>query len=338
MNVQVELVRVGDQVIVDIDAESASRFHHLPKNGSRGTVVKFNRFVEYRERNVKAHGAWELNGAPIVAFEDGTERIVDCDFLAYQNPKIYEKRFHDEWEVGVLATNMPFIKARDKMREAVRVGDLPDPDFWLGDSVTLMFGDDPSKYLKIIDVLYNAEYEEGNHRYEYAVYDAFTKQRESTAFCAAYDLELVDRGPLWREFHGLDKKFTSIAEEAAFENMMDSTYKVRSPEGTLNWTMSDALDAINDGRVDAFNMQRDALGCGHIICVRFDNREIGERMRLATADGFKGVTSTFIEETNLALKPRADIQEALDSLLVDKKKWQAEAIAAGLHIYNDQGE
>ena len=105
---------------------------------------------------------------------------------------------------------------------------------------------------------------------------------------AAEDLELVERGPVWKLEHGEPVVFGSLQEELELANMMGRTHEVRNDaRGLFIWTKDEALAAIKDG-------------CGHIMRAsshdiegqlglwleRCDDPELGARAAAATLAGF----------------------------------------------------
>jgi len=105
----------------------------------------------------------------------------------------------------------------------------------------------------------------------------------------ADDIALLERGPVWKYYHGEPITFNSIEEEATFFDLLGHDDEVRNPiNGKYSWTEKEVLDAIQKGFVHGFSIS-DSIGTGtpRITALHFRDEELGRRVAQATLQGFK---------------------------------------------------
>ena len=111
------------------------------------------------------------------------------------------------------------------------------------------------------------------------------------------NLKLVSRGNVWKYYHNEPLEFADLREEAEFYHNIGRTKEVRNPKDDLyHWDdyagkvsePVEALQAIKDGLGDSMNVGSlfGLMSSPRITVYKFLDREVGERVRKATLEGF----------------------------------------------------
>ncbi len=293
----------GDRVVVKMDPEARAWGRKGPPDGTQGTIIGKTRVTRYEgrfgnSRHFYEPGVYERDGSFIVLF-DSAEDItgLSLDDVIGKNTLTgldYDIQFVDS---AIAAQRLAeyhafsddYITRQRHFENIVRIGDLPDTAFWEGDIVLVTregFSDYPELHTQIEHVEW---YWEGRP-YQIQWIDAKTGKYAGRGHTYANeaDLCLIERGNVWREAHGEPLIFRNIIEEAAYANGTGRTEEVRNPATELYaWTKDEALVAIKHGIADGFSLSTGFFGSGPSIHVnRFTDRNLGERVRAETLNGF----------------------------------------------------
>lgn len=284
------MLRVGDEVVFEIGPEAriwhSDVYRNIP-DGAKGVVCGFYDAILYYGRTgsgARKQGVYHHKGAVSVWLPDG--RIVPGDCHVQMVDKDEEKR-----------RDVAMRDERGVLRhEEVRLGDLPSTQFWEEDRVTVRL---PNR--------------RGGVNEEEAVvaridYGSIHKRRDGGSPWPFYDLRLwgggvgasaeeswmtlVERGPVWKFYHGEPIGFASINEEAKFFDLIGRTEEVRNPaNGLYDWTEEEAIGAIRSGIGHSISVSISFLGSDSRISVkRFRDGDLGQRVARATLERF-GLTS-----------------------------------------------
>jgi hypothetical protein len=168
------------------------------------------------------------------------------------------------------------------------IRDLPETKFWEMDVVGFArhagnFTIDTIRY-DVIDMKCNdgSPYPFYNVRYP-SPYGGYTAAEES-------ELTLIERGNVWKLAHNEPLHFSDLTEEANFYHLIGDTEEVRNPRTEIyRWDLDDALWAIREGLADAIAVgpKMFSMGETETMARRFNNREVGERIRQETLKGFR---------------------------------------------------
>jgi len=160
------------------------------------------------------------------------------------------------------------------------IEDLPETPFWEGDKVkvkdkSFKFEDYP-KDIFIIRIDYkslgkNAKYPAYCISPDFYAGSSFTNRSED-------ELELVERGNVWKFHHGQPLEFKDVGEEAAFFYMQGQAEQVKNPDGEYIWSKEAVMEAIKKGIVDGFQPAK--FGDG-FIALCFKDSNLGKRLSTA---------------------------------------------------------
>jgi hypothetical protein len=158
-------------------------------------------------------------------------------------------------------------------RELVR--DLPDTPFWEDDVVEVFDG--RRGYVSTIDYL---EVEKpGSDRPVYKV--RFANYAENFH---RRSLDLVERGNVWKFYHGEEMEFESAADEARFyHRISQATSVTNTAHGTSTFPWEQAVEILRNGDADMIwhNWAVAVADPGYDVeCYVIDDPDVGERCRL----------------------------------------------------------
>jgi hypothetical protein len=103
-------------------------------------------------------------------------------------------------------------------------------------------------------------------------------------------IELIKRGNVWNEFHGLPLVFNSLSEEAEYAKQRGKYVEVKNPKLDLySWReKNDVIEAIQNNLVHGIVSSNGFLAIGHSInAIKFHDQDLGNRVAKATLDMFK---------------------------------------------------
>jgi len=289
-----ELAKVGDSVIINIPDENWNNGYHPveKQKGTKAVVMGFDEIAHSRIQSFGKEPGVYTNHAWLKL--DIVDSISNC-FVELEDQEEYKRRYAS-WNY------LEFNKKQKPLRP------LPELKFWEGDIVLCpLVTKNGNKFWNLNEIMVvsiNYSYlnwtrNDGSPMPEYDIgvvgHDGCTTAVNET------DLTLVRRGNVWKYFNGEKPVFADLKEEVSFFHMLGHSDEVRNPATQLyKWTLSEALEAIREGTVDAFTGDYGFLGTEENIRIsayrfryvrisayRFRDRELGERVRAATLAGFK---------------------------------------------------
>lgn len=293
-----KFIQLNDRVIVNVDPERRSWAPVPYADGTIGTVVGFKQWDNYVSRVPNfgtPPGIYSERSIPLVRFDGGINgAYIQASDLAFEDPTLKDKRVEERAARGGFATD-------DEYSNKTRIGDLPETPFWESDIVTVHskkwggdFGQPHSEcatpaVLKIDSINYDDR--EGQHTY--SVSGLYASGHTTGQIRAAKEeLLLVERGNIWRYFNNEAPVFVDLKDEIVFHQQLGKVQSLRNElrNNYYLWTLAEALAAIRDGRADVFSHSAGFFG-GHsrIEVKRFDDRDMGERVR---AEAIKGWETT----------------------------------------------
>jgi hypothetical protein len=282
----------GDRVVCKMDRESRSWGHKGPPNGTLGTFKGATRFLRERsrygnDRYFYEPGIYEANGVAMIDWDDGSS---DVSGWAHElADKAEYKRRLDAYHA---IKDKPFGYGEN----VIKVGELPETKFYELDIVRILNGfedmTDRGYGARIAAVEWGWKKEDGLSVYRVEWIDKNGEYaRAGHTYMNDSQLELVERGNVWKEFHGEPLIFKDLREEIAFAQGMGRYKEVRNPASNLfSWTGREAIEAVRDGIADGFSLAGAFLGVPPRPSLhKFEDRDLGERVRQATIAGFEGV-------------------------------------------------
>lgn len=276
----------GDRVIMNMDMESRGHLgDKYPPDGTLGTFQGCSRILRYRgrtgsDRYFYEPGIYEVDGVAIIEWDNGST-AVDGWSHHMEDTNEYNRRFKAYHETKHTAGSD---------ENAVRLGDLPETKFWEGDIVKAIipFSHELNR-LRVSSIQWHWDKDARGWCYHVEwVNEDNSYARMGSTYLHDVELELIERGNVWREAHGEELNFNDFSEKVSFEKLMGRYKEVRNPASNLySWSKDEVLKAIKDGIVDGFSMPNGLFGGDpKIQAVRLTNREIGEQLRKETINGF----------------------------------------------------
>jgi hypothetical protein len=298
------ILRQGDRVRMKLDPETRSYLPKAVPNGTLGTITGRARATgiiesRYPVSSFRSPGVYSIDGATLVLWDEYPDGVDprDPDYARVNTislepadsfVKEYKARYAELWPVklpnGEFNPDFCIITRGYELDNLMRTGDLPETAFWELDMV-----EHEGKQYRINRINYNGWGPEKAHCYDMEEIDEHGMYaRHGSRTVEPEQLTLVSRGNVWREAHGEPLVFRSLGEEASFASGMNRTTSVRNPaNGLYKWTLEEVLQAIRDDLVDGFtNGSMMFSDNKRISATRFNDRNLGERIRAETLKGF----------------------------------------------------
>lgn len=275
-----EVLRPGDQVVVNIEKESREwGYDPCPD----GTVAEVLGFAEHYVGRVGAHrppGVYENTSWVKIKFPDpniaGLHHVRQewSGRLTMLDQVEYERRL-EEWR-----------------RNGGKLGGfllrpLPETEFWEGDVVTSSRHDDVRVVAVIKFEWMGDKRADGSPVSIYACSSAIDAGWH--VYCDASELTLVERGPIWKHHHGEPIAFPSLEEEARFYSLIGLTEEVRNPANDLfSWTKEEALQALRTGVGHGITVHNGLFGGSpRTGVIRYLDEDLGHRVAAYTLENFQ---------------------------------------------------
>lgn len=253
----------------------------LPGTEGKAHIVGFGKkFIPYGDRDHKRAGVYfdfdvvhlvKTNGESEVR-KTGTLACISWDHMSSGQDELHKK---------MRALN-------------VRISDLPDTPFWMGDKVSRHgYPKDDSRV--ITQIYYEMPGPEMKNSLVYRFADASGSHTEPEE-----NLSLVERGNPWKLEHREPLSFPGtldilgtvelkqLYEEGLFYKSLGMSHKVPfrtmecDPGGTeyeFLWPWGPAICALQEGRANRLIPKN--KGAQGVILIKYDSEEFGERMRAA---------------------------------------------------------
>lgn len=288
-------LRVGDAVVMHMDAEARGWGRKDVPDGTVGVVVGFTRYDNYRARigdfGYKP-GKYECNGAAVVIWSDGSSSTQGGgDIRFFEN--------HEE--------KMKLRREDKAYNEAFQfdtwIEELPELPFWELDVVRIVGRNSrhwpEHKNVKITKIDYRRINDKRNDGSPMPIYDVTPMEKGHGTSCFETDeLVLVERGNLWKWFNGQRDQIVweSLEEEIAFHqalgNMTTQVWCAQSDN--YNWPLSAVLPALKSGEIDVlshFNM----FGSNSHSAYKIHDPDLAARARARAIEGFSQDVKVCIE-------------------------------------------
>lgn len=283
-------LRVGDRVVMQMDKEARVGGRRSVADGTEGTVLSKTRMLSYQERIgylCRKQGVYEQDGMAVVSWDNGVTENSDGYSIFLIDKQEAGRRYKEEYASLLKEDN--YNDLQNKLVNRSYVGPLPDTKFWEGDEVWVQ-QQTAKERLTYTWVIQSIQYYMGCDERGYC-YDVGAYTDEGLVFSQMHrdiDMQLVKRGAIYNHYHNLPVTFSSLGEEINFEFLLDRAREVRNPETrNFSWTMDEVIAAVKAGIVDGFNVAQGFFGAPpRIRAQRFENRDLGERVRAKTLAGF----------------------------------------------------
>ncbi len=285
-----QLIREGDSVRVHISPDDRAGGYDPCPDGTEATVTGFEETLVPRlRRRGQRPGVYRNRAQPRLRFADGTERVVASRHLSLVDPGEDARR-----QEALLGP-----EAEKAARQADFLRDLPDTPFWEGDYVRLLHPHMRSVHSYLTPPgrpRGHAQVSLINYAWEDPVSPTGTSDMYSISAglqggCSLIVTErsigLVERGPVWKHFHGEPIRFADLREEAEFYALLGLVTEVANPRsGIYDWTFKGLLGAIKEGLVDGlmggFRLGPSGPAKGeHLVALRYHDRDLGRRVAQA---------------------------------------------------------
>lgn len=268
------MLRVGDEVVVDIAQENIDWGYKPYPNGTKAKIVEFGEIGYGRTNNFGLEPGIYENTAWAFIEVDGkrSEGTISTCFLKVPD-KVLKQRSKEK----------DFYKGR-KLR------DLPEMKFWEEDKVTLSakgrkaYGGWRSEAEGETLTVKNVDYLRGGWRH----YDVALPLGGQVGL-KDEDLKLVERGNVWKYYHNEPMTFSSLREEAQLMLDMGFADEVRNPAtGNFAWSMWNILSAVRSGVAHGFTQQGrlyplpENHSMANVTVWKFRDEELGKKVAEAT--------------------------------------------------------
>lgn len=291
----------GDVLIVSNNPSSKSERSDISQYPD-GTKLQCVGFIEYTtERDFggitseKPRGVYLNRGAALYRVEGGD---VDSEPFTYSYSQLVSPSSHIDPKKRMSSVEWKTEK------EPVRIGDIPEREFVIGDWVGFKDGScvnsgfsDGALY-DHCEVASTSTTPEGENLFDVRVFQIDSRGKveaaDSRSYIAGDQLELVARGNYYWWLHDKSKiRFNSLAEEAAFYAGLGECVQVRHPSTGLYdpYSLDEqelALDMIRRGEIAVLRSAGGLFGAiGGVTGWRYPNLpDLERRLREETLRGF----------------------------------------------------
>jgi hypothetical protein len=282
------VIRVGDRVVFNRPKD------YYPSEGDpadkmQGTVVSKERYIDHRARFgfvIMQPGVYEVDGVPNVKWDNGTTTTYRGHNLDLVDAAEYEQRLVVYRERN---KNEHWVNVDAELENRVRLSDLPETKAWELDFVKVV-SRHGVEYGIIEGIEYHWKREDTEEiRYRFRIVDTNKKECGGTTYARDSEIEVIERGNVWKHFHNEPLAFVDLHEEARFYAGLGQSKEVRNPrDGMYGWSLVEAMQAIKDDLIDSISVGNIPFAMtSKISATRFENRELGKRLQAATLEGFK---------------------------------------------------
>lgn len=291
-----DLYMIGDKIVVNVNQESRSWGFKAPADGATGTIVKFREIAYARVGNYcKKPGIYENRCYCEVRMDTGETVSLGSHHYEFPDDDEVERRY------AAIRTNPDDPRFAKKF-----IRELPETKLWEGDVVRVrsrgrVYDTEYGKPIVVRRIDYNCINSTRDDGSPYPFYDVSNDLRGGWSMSFEEgELELIERGRVWKHFHGEPISFSGIEEESSFFMLLGHYDEIKNP-ATKNyaWSAEQVIAAIRAGDVDAFDVSTSFLGVvlsepiHHAI--RFDDREFGKRVGAEVIKNFEGANMQQME-------------------------------------------
>jgi len=277
-------LELGERVEIRVCSENREWGYNPAPDGTKGVITGFSHISYGRANGICEPGVFLNRSWPKVALESGDTITISSFHL---------KSFDTTPRQRLTAQER---KQRDFVRE------LPETRFWEGDRVQLL---NPEKHVTetefyIASIQYDKltadtsqkDVKDVHPKYWTNIY-VLTNKWPTGYTMHSYgedDLELIERGWVWKYYHDEAIEFPTLTDEANFYKSLAQVQQVKNPKtGHYGWdSLQDVLDGIEQGLGHAFSAGHGLFGGGlsHSLW-RYDNESLGKRLAEFTLKEFQ---------------------------------------------------
>lgn len=289
-----ELVKIGEVVVLDVCKENREWGYNPGSDGTRAEILSFGEIAHGRgdglgyPPGIYVNRCW-MNIRYLEGDREGEEDCMSCCHLAPGDKDEYARRVEERRaryaRLREQGEESPFLSEKEFLRE------LPETEFYEGDKVVIVRpGEHFDKETGTVSRIEYSAIESGRTRDDgspWPIYDVHLDSGGTVSMEESW-IELLERGNIWKEFHGEELVFSSLMEEATYHKRMGRAQEIRNPkDGYYTFTKDEALDAIESGIGHSIAVGGGLFGCGPTTSVyRFDDEELGGRVAAETLKGF----------------------------------------------------
>ncbi len=286
-----QLIRENDLVRIRIGPDDRAGGYDPCPDGTEATVTGFEETLVPRLRHWgQKPGVYRNRAQARLRFADGAEQVIASRCLSLA----------DRGEEARRQETLLGPDAEKATRQPDFLRDLPDTPFWEGDYVRFLHPRmrNAFPYLKppgrpygcaqVSLINYGWHGDPASPTGKSDMYSISAGlQGGASVIVAERSLGLVERGPVWKHFHGERIRFADLREEAEFYALLGLVTEVANPRsGIYDWTFKGLLGAIREGLVDGlmggFRLDPSGPAKGeHLTALRYHDRDLGRRVAQA---------------------------------------------------------
>jgi hypothetical protein len=285
---------IGDQLRIKVLAENREWGYNPAPDGTIVTVRDFGRITYGRTNNFGLRPGVYLNRCWLDVELDGkVESISHCHLEGLKGEYVGSDAFEN--------------------RATDRIGDLPSTPIWEEDIVVAPAErqyPEPRDGLVVQGIDYGWV-----HGLDYARLSSSADAGWYTSY-PIRDLVLKRRGPVWTYYNDPASLDLSDADLINLHKRLGLAREQCNPRtNDYSWTVSEALEDIRAGKVDAISASPGLFGASASLSIyRFDDPKVGVKARAATIAGWAGATPESLAEYD---KPHLEQRARVDALLRD---------------------
>lgn len=247
-----ELIEVGERVWVELDADGEYNLPQFSVIRKEAIVIGFGLFYCGRVNQSLPPGVYRNRSKVEVCFENGRQCFVGSECIYPIDRESYVRRID-----SLRQDRRNFEeKAADDF-----LCDLPDTLFWEGDLVRLkggylgQNGFEPEREIFVVDRIYYGPIDGAQSDKIWPVYFISSVYEELRKTVGENDLELIERGRVWKFHHKDLIIFSSMEERIEFLRSIGQTQPVRNPrDNSPDWQREDLILAMESGAVHNFRV------------------------------------------------------------------------------------
>lgn len=286
-----EHLRIGDEVIMNMDKDARGWGRPGVPDGTKGTVMGFFEYYSTSNYNQgKIPGIYRGNGAAYVKWEDGSVSTEGSDVTMPKH--LLEQRRKDKTH-------------NDAFKEMIRLYDLPKFDYMVGNKIAFAFKHVRQMHrqpvreigtITAIDFDQIIERRTGHLRnmeqwHNDRIFHVDLEEGGSTRVSMSEIDELVEKGNYWAWLNDKSQlAFKDLQAECVFYATLGKRTQLRSPRsGDYKWTLDDAVEALRHGDVDGIGNSGSFFGSTPFPTVyKFDEdlADLAARTRAKSIEGF----------------------------------------------------
>lgn len=249
-----------------------------PYLGLKGEVIGITLHDSFQANYpcpISKPGVYYAEGYPIVKFGDGVGIRVSPQYLEFVDETLKENR---RKIVGTPVNDRKAFK-----------GPLPDTKFTELDRVKC--GDKVPRHYNETGKVEMISYDKigsfcDDDVTPYPIYVVRLDSGGSVAF-REEELELTERGNVWKRLNGEELSFASLEEECLFRRNVGEATELKNPSnGLYSWTLGDVMDALAMGEAHCLVVSN-FLGVTKNCVYKMHDEKLGAKIAALTIEGFK---------------------------------------------------